>query len=139
MCVDIKPAIFYCLEDIGAVDFKHGRLWRKQCHVRYNASPPFRKLMREQTWFFFWSIVFYFGITCAVTCGAPLHFAFGWVLGQFFIWAAMTAAGSWWLANRGLKREREWWDREHGRTPIKHESNALPNDPEKQGTATNRA
>lgn len=29
-----KPACYYALEDVGAVDFKHGREWRKRCQAR---------------------------------------------------------------------------------------------------------
>jgi hypothetical protein len=29
-----KPAVYYVLEDVGAVDFKHGREWRKRTQAR---------------------------------------------------------------------------------------------------------
>lgn len=29
-----KPAVYYALEDVGAVDFKHGKEWRKRCQAR---------------------------------------------------------------------------------------------------------
>lgn len=29
-----KPAVYYFIEDTGAVDFKHGREWRKRCQAR---------------------------------------------------------------------------------------------------------
>ena len=30
----LKPGVFYCLEDLGAVDFREGRAWRQACHDR---------------------------------------------------------------------------------------------------------
>lgn len=59
----------------------------------------------------YWSIAcfVYVGITAAVTWAAPYDFAFGYVLGQFFIWAAVAAVGSKLLTRWGLKRELEWW------------------------------
>lgn len=59
--------------------------------------------------------VVYFGITAAVTWTTPLDFAFAWVLGQLFLWAAVGAAGNWVISRWGLARERKWWNEErHG-------------------------
>jgi len=52
----------------------------------------------------------YAGITAAVTFFASIHFAFGWVLGQLFLWAAWVAFMSWMIARVGLRRESMWWD-----------------------------
>jgi len=106
----IKPAVFYIVEDVGAVDFKHGRKWRAALHDRWHASPPFQTLMRRLTFYWALAVVLYMGLTAAVTWGAPLHFAFGWVLGQFFLWAALAALGCWWLTRRGLREESRWWE-----------------------------
>jgi hypothetical protein len=54
-------------------------------------------------------MLLYVGITAAVTWAAPFGFAFGWVLGQFFIWAAISVVGSWLLTRQGLAMERQWW------------------------------
>lgn len=34
---------------------------------------------------------------------------FRWVLGQFFLWAGLTAWGCVAISHRGLRRERQWW------------------------------
>jgi len=107
----MKPAVFYCIEDVAAVDFKHGRKFRKRMHDRYNASPPFRALMTQLTVYWVFCGTVYCGITAAVTWGSPLNFAFGWVLGQFFIWAFVAAVGCYFLARRGLRRERAYWSK----------------------------
>ncbi|KAJ3868033.1 hypothetical protein EV359DRAFT_78050 [Lentinula novae-zelandiae] len=114
----MKPAVFYCLEDVGAVNFMHGRIFRQRVHRRWDASPPFRQLMTELTIYWVISGAIYCGLTAAVTWAATLNFAFGWVLGQFFIWAFVSWVGCHFLARRGLKRERAYWD-DRGRTLFK--------------------
>ncbi|TFK37733.1 hypothetical protein BDQ12DRAFT_723815 [Crucibulum laeve] len=112
----MKPAVFYAIEDVAAVDFKHGRAYRRAMHDRrvtsslYHASPPFRQLMQQLTVYWTVAAVVYCGITAAVTWGSPLQFAFGWVLGQFFLWIGVSAAGCVWIVKRGMRREREWWN-----------------------------
>jgi len=105
----VKPAAFYWAEDVAAVDFRCGRPYRTEINERWNASPPFRTLMNELTWFTVFATAFYFGITAAVAWGSPLNFAFGYTLGQFFIWAAVSAAITTAIVKRGLRRERAWW------------------------------
>ncbi|KAK7467325.1 hypothetical protein VKT23_004382 [Stygiomarasmius scandens] len=105
----MKPAAFYCLEDVPAVDFKLGREFRRCVHGRYEASPPFQRLMTELTVYWVFMSAVYCGITAAVTWAASLNFAFGWVLGQLFIWALVSAYGCYLLARRGLRKEEAWW------------------------------
>ncbi|KAL0949301.1 hypothetical protein HGRIS_009378 [Hohenbuehelia grisea] len=108
----MKPAAFYTVEDVAAVDFKHGREFRAAMHKRYHASPPFRRLMLHQTIYWTFCAVVYCGITAAVTWTSPLNFAFGWVLGQFFLWMGASAVGCVILTKRGLRQERRWWEAE---------------------------
>jgi len=108
----MKPAAFYTVEDIVAVDFMHGRDYRIAIHERWHASPPFRKMMSYLTLYWGLSMLLYVGITAAVTWAAPFDFAFGWVLGQFFIWAAVSALGSWMLTKWCLAAERHWWSQQ---------------------------
>ncbi|KAJ3985818.1 hypothetical protein F5890DRAFT_1564667 [Lentinula detonsa] len=117
----MKPAVFYCIEDVGAVDFMHGRKFRQRVHTRYDASPPFRQLMTELTVYWVICGAIYCGLTATVTWAATLNFAFGWVLGQFFIWAFLSWIGCHFLARRGLERERAYWDN-RGRTLFKEKT-----------------
>ncbi|ESK96181.1 hypothetical protein Moror_7255 [Moniliophthora roreri MCA 2997] len=106
----MKPAVYYTLEDVGAVDFEGGREWRRNVQARYKVSPPFRSLMQIQT--IYWTVMaaIYCGITAAVTWTTQLAWAFGWVLGQFFIWALFSGIGCYLISKWGLGREREWWN-----------------------------
>lgn len=72
--------------------------------------------MKLQTLFFSFAVGVYVGITAAVTFTASVHFAFGWVLGQLFLWAAWVAFVSWAITKVGLRHERAWWNaRREGR------------------------
>ncbi|KAF8315424.1 hypothetical protein DL93DRAFT_2155295 [Clavulina sp. PMI_390] len=117
----LKPGAFYVLEDLGAVDFREGRAWRTKCHERYAASPPFRSLMLALTYYWIIMTTLYTGITAAVTWAAPLNFAFGYILGQLFLWLAVASLGSWAMVHWGLKRERAWFERE-GRVELRQAS-----------------
>lgn len=109
----MKPAAFYCIEDVAAVDFMHGREYRKAIHERYQASPLFRQLMRHIT--LYWTIcsVLYCAVTALVSWLTPLHFAFGWILGQMFLWGAACSFGCRILVIKGLRKEKKWWRQNH--------------------------
>jgi len=59
----VLPGIYYIAEDIVAVNAGGGRPFREGWAARYNASPIFRKMIRDQSWF--WSIP---GLFVAVAC-----------------------------------------------------------------------
>jgi hypothetical protein len=59
----VLPGIYYIVEDIIAVNAGGGRPFREGWAARYNASPIFRKMIRDQSWF--WSIP---GLFVAVAC-----------------------------------------------------------------------
>jgi len=108
----MKPAVFYLIEDVASVDFKYGREFRRSLHDRWNASPPFQRLMMHLTLYWTISAAVYCGVTAAVSWTTPLDFAFAWTLGQLFVWARVSAFGGKILANKGLRYERKWWARE---------------------------
>lgn len=83
-----KPAVFYVLEDVVAVDFKHGKKWRvtlrRRCvkflplgsgeadaRSRYEASPMFRSLIKILMLYWAFEAAFFIGITAAVTWTTP--------------------------------------------------------------------
>ncbi|TRM58632.1 hypothetical protein BD626DRAFT_181592 [Schizophyllum amplum] len=109
----VKPAMFYIIEDIVAVDFGYRRPWRRRLRARWRASPPFREHMRRQTAYWVFASIIHAGVTSAVTWGASFRFAFGWNLGMFFAWALLAGYCSWLLAQHELQNEHTWWvDRE---------------------------
>ena len=50
----LYPGVFYMVEDVVAVNANAGRPYREALHARYRASPRFRKMMMNQSWF--WGI-----------------------------------------------------------------------------------
>jgi len=105
----MKPAVFYTMEDIAAVDFKHGREFRTALYKRYTMSPPFQRLMYHLTIYWTLQCALYAAITAAVTWGSQLNFAFGWVLGQLFLWIGVSAIGCTMLVRMGKNKEKRWW------------------------------
>ena len=67
-------------------------------------------MMKLQTMFFTFATAVYAGITAAVSFVASERFAFGWVLGQLFLWAFSVGVLCWVITRIGLRREREWWE-----------------------------
>jgi hypothetical protein len=59
----VLPGIFYIVEDIVAVNSGGGRPFREAMAARYKASPIFRKMLRDLSWF--WSIP---GLLMASAC-----------------------------------------------------------------------
>lgn len=102
----LKPCMFYITEDIGAVDFCHGRIFRMAMNQRYTASPLFRAL--------FWYLTLLWGVACvafvpltlAVVLTATFRFAYGFVLGFFFLYLVAVGLVSWALI--ALFRSKEW-------------------------------
>jgi len=105
----IKPGMFYIIEDIAAVDFREGRAYRRAIHVRYAASPLFRRLMLHLTWYWIIATTLHAGGTAAVAWTTSINFSFAFVLGFLFIWAAVAALGCWWMVHKELKNELVWW------------------------------
>lgn len=59
----VYPGVLYIMEDIVAVNANAGRPFREAVHARYHASPRFRRMCLNQSWF--WGIP-------AVAIGAAL-------------------------------------------------------------------
>ena len=61
----VLPGIYYIVEDIVAVNAGAGRPFREGLAARFNASPVFRKMLRDQSWF--WSVpALVLGVACTV-------------------------------------------------------------------------
>jgi hypothetical protein len=59
----VWPGIYYIVEDIIAVNARGGRPFREGMASRYRASPVFRKMLRDLSWF--WAIG---GLVMAAAC-----------------------------------------------------------------------
>lgn len=104
----MKPGAFYLFEDIGAVDFRHGKQFRRLLHERYHASPIYRDMMWYQTVWWAYGCAVYFGAVAAVTWTTSFDFAFGFILGLLFLWLTLWTLASLAIASFFRKRERQW-------------------------------
>ncbi|KUJ15886.1 uncharacterized protein LY89DRAFT_567853, partial [Mollisia scopiformis] len=106
------PGIYYIAEDIVAVNAGGGRPFREGWAARYNASPIFRKMLRDLSWF--WSIP---GLFVAVACTVvvvinpvpePVSYGIGW--GVPFLWAGIWAAITVPWVRSTMGKERRGWE-----------------------------
>lgn len=110
----VLPGVYYIMEDIIAVNAGGGRPFREGMAARYKASPIFRKMIREQSWF--WSIP---GLLVAAACTVvvvvnevpePVAYGIGWAVP--FIWAAIWAVITVPWVRSALYKEKISWEEE---------------------------
>jgi len=79
----VLPGIYYIVEDIVAVNAGGGRPFREGWAARYNASPIFRKMLSDLSWF--WSIPGLFvAVACTVViCIHPVKASIAYGIGEF--------------------------------------------------------
>jgi len=110
----VLPGIYYIVEDIVAVNAGGGRPFREGWAARYNASPIFRKMLRDLSWF--WAIpALVLAVACTVVIcihqvPAPVGYGIGWAVP--FIWAAIWAAITVPWVRSALHTERTKWEEE---------------------------
>ncbi|KAG4434698.1 hypothetical protein IFR05_009808 [Cadophora sp. M221] len=110
----VMPGIFYIVEDIVAVNSGGGRPFREGMFARYKASPIFRKMMRDLSWF--WSIpglIMASAVTVVVVINPvpePVSYGLGW--GIPFLWAGIWAAITVPWVRSVMKKEKESWEAE---------------------------
>lgn len=124
----VLPGIYYIAEDIVAVNAGGGRPFREGWAARYNASPIFRKMIRDQSWF--WSIP---GLVVAVACTVvicihpvPKAAAYGIGWGVPFLWAGIWAAITVPWVRSAMAKERHGWEDDSALEEIKAEASAPP-------------
>jgi len=127
----VLPGIYYIVEDIVAVNSGGGRPFREGWAARYNASPIFRKMLRDQSWF--WSVAgILVGIACTIVvciqevpkeiaygigklvlipvCSRQANHNTGW--GFPFLWAGIWAAITVPWVRSEMHKETVSWEEE---------------------------
>jgi hypothetical protein len=105
------PPITYSItEDVVAVDGGGGQKYREALMMRYNASPRFRTLLRQMTWFW--------GVPCLMvgvvlmalifTVRRQVAYGLGW--GVPTIWACVWTLITIFWVRRVLREEEEGWE-----------------------------
>jgi hypothetical protein len=113
----VKPAIFYIVEDVVAVDGEGGIEYRTAFNARYESSPVFRKMIWDLS--VVWMLYFYvFAILFNVLVSVlPVEavYAVGWA-GPFPL-AGLMAIWTTYYVKRQLKKEKEGGE-VHENTPL---------------------
>jgi len=110
----VLPGIYYIMEDIVGVNAGGGRPFREGMSARYKASPIFRKMIRDQSWF--WSVP---GLLVASACtvvvvinevSEEVAYGIGWAVP--FVWSALWAAITVPWVRAALHKEKMSWEEE---------------------------
>jgi len=124
----VLPGIYYIVEDIIAVNAGGGRPFREGWAARYNASPIFRKMIRDLSWF--WSIP---GLFLAIACTViicihpvPKAVAYGIGWGVPFLWAGIWAAITVLWVKSVMGKERRSWEDDSALVVDKEKETAPP-------------
>ncbi|KAI9697467.1 MAG: hypothetical protein M1820_007802 [Bogoriella megaspora] len=108
----VHPGVFYIVEDVIAVNAGGGLPFREGWAARYEASPIFRKMIRDQS--LFWSIgatvmgIVLIVIVCVHTTPKAVMYGVGWATP--FVWAAVWALVSIPWVRYELHRESRTWE-----------------------------
>lgn len=108
----LRPGIYYFIEDVCAVDGSGGTEFRTALDKRYASSHIFRSMLRRLD--IFWAVG---GEATAVVCTiliftipADAAYVVGWSVP--FVWAGVWSVATFWYVKRELKKERKEWNEE---------------------------
>lgn len=108
----VHPGVYYIVEDIVAVNAGGGLPFREGMAARYEASPIFRKMIRDQS--LFWSVP---GVLVAIGCTVAIcdhnvphavAYAVGW--GIPFIWMGIWTVITIPWVRREMHKETVTWE-----------------------------
>jgi hypothetical protein len=106
----VTPPITYSIvEDVVAVDGGGGITFRTAFMARYNASPKFRELLRQMTWFWGVPSLVVGVVLMAVifTVRREVAYGLGWTIPA--IWAGIwTLVTIFWVKRALREEERDW-------------------------------
>ena len=108
----MRPCTYMIIEDVLAVDTGLGRRYRKALSERYQASPVFRKMLRDMD--LFWGVsAVVVGVACLVlvldgNVQEEVAYGLGWGIPP--VWAGVWAVVTMKWVQRTLRKEAQMWD-----------------------------
>lgn len=97
----MRPAAYYIMEDIVAVDGAGRSAFRRDLNTRYESSLIFRQLVYEMTAYWASAGIVFIGVSAAFTFATHLNFAFAATLIWIPIWACSCALMAYfWIQHR---------------------------------------
>lgn len=107
---DVVPPLLFCIiEDVVAVDGRGGQTYRRAALDRYHASPRFRRMLVQLTWF--WSlpalVLGFILLILIFTVRKEVAYGLGWSVPDVWagLWTAITVA----YVRRKLAEEKRCW------------------------------
>ena len=101
----MRPAAYYIMEDIVAVDGAGRSAFRRDLNTRYESSPIFQRLVYEMTTYWATAGLVFIGVSAAFTFATSLNFAFAATLIWVPIWACFCALMAYLWIQRRLTQE----------------------------------
>jgi len=104
-----RPAMYAFIEDCGAIEARGEKVYREKLNARYEASPLFRVLIMQLSWF--WGLgligIAIVSTVLVFTITDDVAFGLGWGLPYAFmiVWALITIL----FVRRSLRREKAVW------------------------------
>lgn len=104
-----RPAIYAFIEDCGSIEMRGEKVYREKLNARYEASPMFRKMIMQLSWFWGMGLVGIASVSTALifVIEDDVAFGLGWGVPYVFmiVWGILT----YWFVKRSLKREKAVW------------------------------
>lgn len=97
----MRPAAYYIMEDVVAVDGAGRSAFRRDLNTRYESSPIFQRLVYEMTAYWASAGIVFIGVNAAFTFATSLNFAFAATLIWIPVWACTCALIAYhWIQHR---------------------------------------
>lgn len=106
----VKAAVYPFVEDICAVEGHGNREYRERLKARYEASPVFRKMLVQISWFWIIGSAIAVAASAAVVATTKWYVGFGFGWGIPFVWGYIWAATTTIYVSHMLKKEKATWN-----------------------------
>ncbi|PMD33973.1 hypothetical protein L207DRAFT_498560 [Hyaloscypha variabilis F] len=104
-----RPALLAILEDSGAIEARGELAHREAVMKRYEASPPFRRMLVRLTWFWGISLMIIAIVTTVLIVSLEERVAFGVGWGLPYVWSGLFGLWTVRFVKKSLKEERAAW------------------------------
>jgi len=105
----VPAAVYPFIEDICAVEGHGNREYRERLKARYEASPVFRRMLDQVSWFWIVGAFLAVAISAAIVGSTPWYIGYGFGWGVPFLWGYIWAAITTIFVSRTLKKEKATW------------------------------
>ncbi|KAK0615316.1 hypothetical protein B0T17DRAFT_541606 [Bombardia bombarda] len=103
------PLVYTIVEDIVAVDGAAGMEYRRAFKARYEASARFRRMVKQQNWFWGWGALLVGVGTLVVIWTVPQEVAYGVGWGSPLVFATVWTITTVIWVRRNLRLEKKLW------------------------------